>query len=131
MKSKLKRYIERENISSVLNSTKWERLFKELQKIEFTLSFQRKDLYETEPHPDYWDSCLYHVKGGLEEIEWLNIRALIIRHKGALVKPEIEDNTQLLIKALQQSSVPYCMHNDGIRIWGYLRPGLSPEWIGT
>jgi hypothetical protein len=130
-KSKLKRYIERENISSVLNNTKWERLFKELQEIEFTLDFQRKDLDEAEPSPDHWDSDLYHVIGAWEQIEWLNIRALISLPNGALVKPEIEDNTQLLIKALRQSGVPYCMNNDGIRIYGYLRPGVSPEWIST
>lgn len=130
-KSKLKRYLESANITSVLNNTKWERLFKELQKIEFTLDFQRKDLDEAEPNSDYWDGDLYHVLGGWEQIEWLNIRALISHHKGTLVKPDIEDNTSLLLSALAQSGAPYCLHNEGIRIWGYLRPGVSPEWAHT
>ncbi|NAW67276.1 DUF6678 family protein [Photobacterium halotolerans] len=130
-KSKLKRYIECENISSVLNNTKWDRLFKELQKIDFTLDFQRKDLDQSEPGPDDWDADLYHVMGAWEQIEWLNIRALISHPKGDLIKPEIENNTQLLINALQQSGIPYCIYHDGIRIWGYLRPGISPEWEST
>ena len=130
-KSKLIRYIERENISSVLNNTKWERLFKEFQKIEFALDFQRKDLDEAEPNPDYWDSDLYHVMGGWEKIEWLNIRAFVSHPRGAFVKPEIENNTPLLKVALRQSGVPYCMHNDGVRVWSYLRPGVSPEWVST
>lgn len=130
-RSKLKGYIESENIASVLNNTKWERLFNELKKIEFALDFQRKDLDEFEPNSDDWDSDLYHVFGGCEQIEWLNIRALIRHSKGSLVKPKIEDNTSLLLKILQQSGVPYCMHNDGIRIWGYLRPGVSPEWVSA
>lgn len=130
-KSKLRRYLESEKITGVLNNTKWERLFSELKKIEFTLDFQRKDLDEVEPAPTYWDSDLYHVLGGWEQIEWLNIRALISRNKGALVKPEIEDNTSLLISALEHAGTPYCLHNDGIRIWGYLRPGVSPEWAHT
>jgi len=131
-KSKLKRYIESANITSVLNNTKWERLFKELQKIEYTLDFQRKDLDEEEPDSDYWDGDLYHVLGGgWEHIEWLNIRALISHRKGALVKPDIEDNTSLLLNALVQSGAPYCLHKKGVRIWGYLRPGVSPEWAHT
>lgn len=130
-KTKLTRYLEREGIGSVLNDTKWRRLFEELQNFEGALQFQRKDVDEAEPNQDYWDSDIYHVFGAWQKIEWLNVRALTVRRRGALVKPEIEDKTPMLIDAVRRAGVPYCMNSSGVRIWGYLRPGVSPEWAGT
>jgi len=127
-KSKILRYLEDENISSVMNDTKWERLFQELKKIEWTLDFQRKDLDETNIDTEYWDGDLYHVFGSHQKIEWLNIRALLSKQKGVLVESEIEDNTAILLEALETSGVPYSKHGSGVRIWGYLRQGVSPEW---
>jgi hypothetical protein len=130
-KYKLHRYIESENLTSVLNNTKWNRIFSELKSIGCYIDFQRKDIDEEFTDHEYWCSDIYNVFGGWEHIEWLNIRALTFHRRGALVKPKIEDNIQLLIKAISNSGVPYCKHGDGVRVYGYLRIGVSPEWVTT
>ncbi len=128
---KTHRYIERENLTSVLNNTKWGRLFSELKSIGCYIDFQRKDIEEEYTNLDIWCSDIYNIFAGCEHIEWLNIRALRNQPRGALVKPKIENNIQSLIKAVSNSGVPYCMHGDGVRIYGYLRIGVSPEWVTT
>ncbi|MGK0247889.1 MAG: hypothetical protein ACI910_000617 [Oleispira sp.] len=130
-KDKLKRYLESENITSVLNNTKWKRLFSELKNIEGYVDFQRKDVNEEFTNHEYWCMDIYNIFAGWENIEWLNIRALTVQRRGALVKPKIENNIQLLLKAISKSGVPYCMNGDGIRIYGYLRIGVSPDWVNT
>ena len=130
-KAKLIKYIEKNQIASVLNNTKWERLLEELRKIDGCLDFQRKDLDEPEPEIDRWDGDLYHVLGEWQQIEWLNIRALVSESKGILLKPVVTDHIHLLIEALTKAGIPFEMHNDGVRIWGYLRPGVNPKWVNT
>ena len=128
---KLRRYIEKNQITCVLNDTKWEQLFQSLKKIEWTLDFQRKDLDEQDPEESNWDSDIYHVMGESQNIEWLYIRAQVSEHQGALLKPKITDNTPLLLEAIKHANIPYSMHKDGVKIWGYLRPGVSPNWSST
>lgn len=131
-KAKLTRYVEENQITCVLNDTKWERLFNELKEIDGVLDFQRKDLdEEEEPNPEYWDGDLYHIIGEWQQIEWLNIRALVSESKGALLEPVITDHIDSLINALSKANIPFEKHNDGVRIWGYLRPGISPQWANT
>ncbi|MGK0247888.1 MAG: hypothetical protein ACI910_000616 [Oleispira sp.] len=130
-KYKLHRYIESENLTSVLNNTKWNRLFSELKSIGCYIDFQRKDIDEEFTNPEYWCDDIYNIFAGWAHIEWLNIRALTVHLRGSLVKPKIEDNISLLLKAISNSGVPYCKHGDGIRIYGYLRIGVSPDWVTT
>lgn len=130
-KSKLTKYLEENQIASVLSDTKWERLFEQLREIEGVLDFQRKDLDEPEPDESYWDGDLYHVVSGCKHIEWLNIRALISHKRGALVEPVITDHTELLIQALVKAGTPFERRKAGVRVWGYLRPGVSPLWERT
>lgn len=128
---KLRRYIEENQITCVLNDTKWEHLFQSLKKIEWTLDFQRKDLDEQDPDESNWDADIYHVMGECQKIEWLYIRAQVSEHKGALLEPKITDNTPLLLEAIKHANIPYALHKDGVKIWGYLRPGVSPNWSST
>src|SRR4051812_26171940 len=89
---RLHRYVEREGLTSVMNNTKWRRLFESLERV-CGLSFRRKDVRESPVLERRWDSDIYYAMAGWENIEWLDIRARISRHRGALVAPEIEDQT--------------------------------------
>jgi hypothetical protein len=66
--------------------------------------------------------------GGWSSIEWLEIRAQRTIPRGALVEPTIEDKTPLLIQAVREAGLAFSRHEQCIRIWGYLRPGVSPDW---
>ena len=131
VKSKLTKYLEENQISSVLNDTKWERLFEQLREIEEILDFQRKDLDAPEPDESYWDGDFYHVMGEWQRIEWLNIRALVSESKGTLLQPVVTDRTDSLIQALEKAGTPFERLKGGVRVWGYLRPGVSPRWAST
>ncbi len=127
-REKLKGYLEREKITSVLSDTKWDRLFEALKEIEYTLDFRRKDLDRLEPDDIFWESEIEYIFGLWQKIEWLDIRAKLAYSKGVLLDEVIQDNTHLLIKAIKKSGAPYCLSEEGVRIWGYLRPGINPEW---
>ena len=128
-KSKKSKYIESHQITCVLNDTKWNRLFEELKKFNGPLRFQRKDLTEKKGDTNYWCSNLYYAMAGWGQIEWLNISAMTGVPRGALLEPTIINRNDLLVRTLSNTGIPFEMHCDGIRVWGYLRPEVSPLWV--
>jgi hypothetical protein len=127
-KARLRSYIEREQLSGVLNDTKWQLLFESLRAIEGKLDFLRRDVRDSDISEPRWDSDIYHVFGCWENIEWLCIRAKLSFPQGALLPPKIENFTNELIDAVKKIGIPYSKTEDGIKVWGYLRPGVGPEW---
>jgi hypothetical protein len=113
-KDKLNAYLQREQITSVLNDTKWKRLFDSLSAIDhYYLDFRRKDLDREET--EIWKSDLYECFGLWHKIEWVEIRTE-------------QDHIQELTNAIKNSGVPFSVSNGVFKIWGYLRKGKSPEW---
>ena len=127
-RQRLRRYIEREQLTSIMNNAKWQRLFDALESIQGVLDFRRKDVRQDEPDDENWDGDLYHVLGGWENIEWLDIRAILTVRRGALLEPDAKDNTHLLTQAVREAGIPFSRNPDGIRIWGYVRPRSTPHW---
>jgi hypothetical protein len=125
---RLARYIEREQLVSVMNDTKWQRLFDVLEPIQGSLDFRRKDVRRNERGSERWCSDFYMMLGGWSSIEWLDIRARLSVPRGALLQSKVQDNTPCLIQAVRRAGVRFCLHEQCIRIWGYLRPGVSPHW---
>ncbi len=125
---RLRSYIKRNQLSGVLNDTKWRQLFRSLESKRLGLPFKRKDVRDSDDLNEHWDHDIYHVFGAWENIEWLEIRAVVRIRQGALLPPIEKDFTNELIAAVTQAGVPYSKTEDGIKVWGYLRPGDSPEW---
>lgn len=125
---RLVRYIEREQLVSVMNDTKWQQLFDVLEPIQGWLDFRRKDVRGGEPESESWCSDLYMMLGNWRSIEWLDIRAERTIPRGALLEPKIEDTTALLIQSVKQAGVRFFQQEHCIRVWGYVRPGVSPYW---
>ncbi|MDX2109089.1 MAG: DUF6678 family protein [Verrucomicrobiota bacterium] len=124
---RLARYIAREQLVSIMNDTKWQRLFNALEPIAGSLSFRRKDVRGTEQTSESWCRDFYHMFGGWISIEWLDITAKRAIPRGALIEPRIQDETPLLIGAVRAAGVAFSRHEAYVRIWGYLRPGVSPK----
>jgi hypothetical protein len=133
-RQRLRAYIAREQLGSVMNDTKWERLLDALEPLYGFLEFRRKDVRESRTEASSrWNGDMYEVFGRWENIEWLEIRAdRCARYEGALppTLPPIkaEDHTDDMLEALRAAGVPYERTEEGVRIWGYLRPGTSPNW---
>ena len=125
---RLARCINRERLVSVMNDTKWQRLFNALRPIESWLDFRRKSVRESEASSEMWCRGLDHMMLGWSSIEWIDIRAMETIWPGFLIQPKIVDKTAKLIEVVKGVGVPYSRHESHIRIWGYLRPGVSPQW---
>jgi hypothetical protein len=113
---------------SVLNKTKWDRLFEELRCANLPLDFKRKDINEPGVIDDRWDGDIFHVFGGCEAIEWLDIRAKLQVDRGKLLPPEMRDFTAELVASVKRAKVPFSLTDEGIRVWGYVRAGSNVEW---
>lgn len=127
-RERLKKYIERERLTCILNNTKWQELYKSLEPIQELLDFKRKDVRESDDKNQRWNGDFYYMFGGWADIEWLQIRAQITTPRGALLEPKVDDRTDDLISAIMKTKVPFSRTEDGVKIWGYVRPGESPEW---
>lgn len=111
-----------------MSDAKWKGLYHALAPLEPLLDFRRKDVNEESSTNSSWDSELAYMFGRWEHIEWLEIRAKLMISRGALLEPKIEDHTPELIAAVRSSRVPFELTDEGVRVWGYVRPGKSPRW---
>ena len=134
-RDRLQRYIEQEQIASVMCNAKWFRLIKLLKSLSFSLTYRRKDVFEPEYAESGWDSDFYHVFGGTYfSIEWLEINAVKRIHIKPFARPDLAippDHTSELKQALLEAKIPFSMENGAVRVWGYTRPGVSPIWETT
>jgi hypothetical protein len=126
--AKLLRDLADQQLVSVLNKTKWERLFEELRRESLPVDFRRKDINEAENSDGRWDGDIFHVFGGCEVIEWLDIRAKLSVSRGKLLEPEIHDFTTELVAAAKRAKIPYSVTHEGIRVWGYIGAGSNVQW---
>ena len=127
---RLRRRVECERLTSVMNDTKWRRLLELLQDF-YPCSLRRKDVGEEAPPLDHSDTDIYHALGGWEHIEWVDLDPVSSVFRGALVEPEIVDRSGDLRAALKAASIPFSIENGKIRVWGYLAPGVSPNWVAA
>jgi hypothetical protein len=127
---RLKRYIVREQLCSVMNNTKWREALAALQAIpHFHVRFRVKCLREDDPDPNQWDGSFpWHVPR-FDSIEWLEIDPLLRQYRGALVDDVLVDFTEPVTQALRSVHVPYSIENSRIRIWGYTRPASSSPLV--
>lgn len=128
--TRLRRRIERLRLTSVMNDTKWGRLLELLEDF-YPCGMRRKDVGEDAPPPDRDDSDIYHMLGRWEHIEWIELDAVSVTPRGALIKPEVHDRNDELRAALLAASIPFSVENGKTRIWGYLAPGASPNWAAA
>ena len=128
-RERLRRYVQREQLASVMSDAKWRRLLAVIDDLPFGVRFRAKGVRESEREQAGWDPDRYHVFGGdLAAIEWVELSARTEVPRGRLVAPEVRDHTDELRRALAAANVPFSMENGNIRVWGYTRPGCSPQW---
>jgi hypothetical protein len=126
---RLKRYIEREQLRSVMSDTRWSKAYKALQSIpDFRVRFRVKDVRGDDPPGDWEGWFPLHVPPG-PWIEWLDIDPFKRTYRGALIGDLLKDRSAEIENALHTASVPFTRENGAIRIWGYTRPGASPEFV--
>lgn len=125
------RYIERQQLRSVMNDTKWSEAIEALGAIpKFRIHFRAKTLREEAPRPGHWESSFpWHVPTPFAYIEWLEIDPIERIYRGALVDDVVIDRANEIMQALHAVHVPFSREGTTIRIWGYTRPGVGPEFV--
>lgn len=114
-----------------MSNAKWARLRATLAALPFRVRFRCRDVRGTEPSTARWDPDEAHVFSGLVNIEWVDLNAKLELPQGPLVAPRIVDNTSALREALLAAHIPFSIVDGHLRVWGYLRPGASPQWVSA
>ena len=63
-------------------------------------------------------------------IEWLELDPIETAWAGNLVGPRVVGvRTDEVLAALRAVNAPASVEGGRFRVWGYLRPGVAPEWV--
>jgi hypothetical protein len=110
-----RRYIEREQLASTMNATKWRETTEAMRHlVGGPPGFRLKDIQGPGLWPDFWDREWYYHPRPWETIEWLKIQP---------------DPRQYEIMAILRAiGAPFSLEGGHIRIWGWLRPGIAPAF---
>lgn len=127
---RLRGAIEREQLVSVMNDTKWCEAIAVLQELEgIAIAFRVKTVRGAAPSTSAWEhSFPWHLPRPWETIEWVDINPIVRYRRGQLLADEEVDFTEQIVQALRSVYVPFSYEETAIRIWGYVRPGEMPAW---
>jgi hypothetical protein len=87
--------------------------------------FRVKCIRDNSSREAYWQMGFpWHVPTWYA-IEWLDVDPKIRAYPGR----EYQDFTNEIAQALHSANVPFSHEGKYIRVWGYLRPGASPDFV--
>ena len=123
-------YVARHGLVSAMNDTKWREVVDCLLRVpgfhaEFRVRCVRDPLDST-PHRNR--SFPWHIPT-FKHIEWLDIDPIVRSHAGAADRGHGEDFSDRLLAVLKAIPVPISFEQGYVRIWGYYRPGVTPELL--
>jgi hypothetical protein len=133
MTSKFTEIVEKEKLIAVMNNTKWNALFNELNLVEEMIQF-KANYIDGSKFPDYESSSeftpeLQQIWGNFVALEYVDIVTIIKRNIGQLLDPEITDVTKSVLKICHKHNAKVSTIQSGLRIWGYHRHGVLPELL--
>ncbi|MHC9160393.1 MULTISPECIES: DUF6678 family protein [Exiguobacterium] len=124
-------YIERQQLTSVMNETKWKRLNRAVsEELTYAPPYQIKYLREDTLFPsdslsEYeilwgeWDEIW--LESPLRSIEWIRLRPSVLLYKGVILDPDVCDLSTELISILEREKIPFILESETIQIFGYVR----------
>jgi len=123
--------LEREQLTSVMNETKWAELAATMQGFCPLPDWRCKEITASEP--GQWDAEWYYHVRPFHTIEWLEIgfvhpKRVPGRYEPALLTPAERADAEARVRAtLSSLGVPFSVENGLVRVWGYTRPE-QPVW---
>jgi hypothetical protein len=117
------KYVEENNLSSVMNNTKWKKLVGAItSNNDFDPPVNFKTIFDDKNNgtftPVWWDEIERH---GFNIIEWLQIKPIKEEHTGQLTKPQVTDYTEFIKGCLEVNSINYTFEGGIFKIIGYQR----------
>ena len=120
-----------EQLIGVMNNTKWNALFSDLNEIDEIISYKVTHIDgSTWPEKEAnfpYTSELAQIWGNFLAMEYLDIDARISHSKGALLSPQVVDHKDKIIAICKKHNAKFSVTENGIRIWGYFRHDNEPE----
>ncbi|WP_088071967.1 DUF6678 family protein [Gottfriedia luciferensis] len=126
-KQKVQTIITSKQLSSVMNNTKWEKLYNAiLESLPLPPAYQVKYVTEDTLFPENFEDLWTwgDWKQGLRPfylIEWIRVRPSYIEERGGLLEPKIIDIKKELIAIFKEFKIPYLDKNNSIYIYGYVK----------
>ena len=124
--------VERDQLASVMNDTKWEKLAVAMQAFQPLPDWRCKEI--SAPGPGPWDAeWCYHIRP-FHTIEWLEIGFVNPKQSSGrawapLTAAERADAEARLRATLLAVGAPFSVEGGMVRVWGYTRPGAQPVWV--
>lgn len=115
-KKRLAAMVKRGDLHPVLNHSKWAELRSEMlaaPRVEHP-RFRARSVFAPPGFCSDWDSEFYYHIHPVEELEWLELKTA---------------SPAWLHEALRRNSIPFSVEEGIVRVWGYTRPGLQPQWV--
>ncbi|WP_088068135.1 DUF6678 family protein [Gottfriedia luciferensis] len=132
-KKKLYKALEKKQLCSVMNNTKWRQL-KEvvLTTLPFVPPLQIKTVLEDTPNPQDFDNDnnVYGSGDWMDGvprplIEWIRVRPMRLESNGLNITPKVIDISNEFLEILHKYKIPYKIDNNTIYIYGYIRDTSS------
>jgi uncharacterized protein DUF6678 len=138
---RLGRYIERGDLRRVMNDTKWREALQVLRSLppDFPVWFRAKEVRHSD-HEAHWESDFpWHFPHPYQFIEWADFRTAVTTRGDGGAKVVIADRTDEILRGFRSHNIPFTFSDDVpfsfaggvVRIWGYLRPGVTVLFDGT
>ncbi|KQL38279.1 hypothetical protein AN960_14855 [Bacillus sp. FJAT-25509] len=130
-KKKLYKVLEKKQLCSVMNNTKWRQLKEAvLTTLPFVPPLQIKMVLEDTPNPQNFDNDVYGSGDWMDgvplrSIEWIRVRPRRLESMGLLLLPKEIDITKEFLEILHKYKIPYKEHNNSFYIYGYIRDTCS------
>lgn len=119
---RLRRYVQEQQLVSVMNDTKWCELRNAMLSLARTPKYRLQCLLSPPADLGNWDGDWYYHLPTFAWIEWLDIDPIHRKNRGYLVEDERTDLTADLVALLEQHSIPFEANGSYLRIYGYRRP---------
>lgn len=119
---RLVRHIQREQLVSCMNDTKWGELRAVMASVAPNAPRYRvKCLRDAEPSPEGWERDWRNHLPSFKTIEWVEIDPIHRKVRGQLLKGMERDMTDDIVSLLRLHSIPFESCTGLIRIYGWRR----------
>jgi hypothetical protein len=110
-----------------MNNTKWRELVEAMRAMRAGKPLYRiKDVLDSYPELGPWDNEWFFHLWPYYGIEWIEIDPTRQTQLGPGV-----DQTDAIVVALRERSIPFSLEGHYIRVWGYTRPGATVDFVET
>ncbi len=120
----------------VLSDTKWRELIASMRRLKdcgWLVQHHAKDIRGPWPSPRGWDGEWYYHLYPWKDLEWVDIKCdhregRPFRGPVALNEEEQSAINAGIRAALKEYAIPFSVESGVVRVWGYTRPGATPQW---